>query len=421
MLTRFYIDNFKSLSDFSLPPDKGRVLPKFVCLIGLNGSGKSTVLQALDFLSQLVVGQVGPWLGSRKWEKSHLLTKGNKKRTISFKMEFEDYFGKLIWSGTYNVLEGKCITEELEFEKSQRARKFEGFRSNSFRYEKGVIRDSHGARVELTSDYQGSVFGTLRTSVLDKRDRVTVIWLRHYLTGVKSLELLTPSAMRSPSREAVDVGAGGERLAAFINGLSTQEKRKLIDELSKFYPRLKKVSTNSAQFGWRRVIVSEIFESEFESDARHVNDGLLRLAAIVAQTVAEEGYSKELARESEDEDLGNPDHKDYQFVLLEEIENGINPELVERLVKYLSNVRQQVFVTTHSPLILNFLEDEQAKDSVFLLYRTRAGTTSAVRFFELPDVSSRLDFMGAGEAYLDVGLERVSEELSKRSGTKRGQ
>src|SRR5690606_17569636 len=145
-----------------------------------------------------------------------------------------------------------------------------------------------------------------------------------------------------------------------------------------------------------------------------VNDGLLRLAAIVAQTVAEEGYSKELARQSEDEDLGNPDHKDYQFILLEEIENGINPELVEKLVKYLSSVRQQVFVTTHSPLILNFLEDEQAKDSVFLLYRTRAGATSAVRFFELPDVSSRLDFMGAGEAYLDVGLERISEELSMR-------
>lgn len=414
MLTRFQIDNFKSLSEFSLPPLGDESLPNFVCLIGLNGSGKSTVLQALDFLSQLVVGRVDVWLAGRKWEKSHLLTKGNKRRTINFKMEFEDFFGKLKWSGAYNVLEGRCVSEELDFERNTKST-FKGFRSNTLKYEKGVIKDVFGARIELTSEFQGSVFGTLRTTALDKEDRLLIAWLRNYLAGVKSLELLSPAAMRAPSREAVDVGLGGERLAAFINGLSTQEKKKLIQELSKFYPRLKRISTNSAQFGWRRVIVSELFESEFESDARHVNDGLLRLAAIVAQTIAEEQFSKEMNRESEDEDLGNPEHKNYQFILLEEIENGINPELVERLVKYLVSIRQQVFVTTHSPLILNYLKDEQAKKSVFLLFRRANGSTGAARFFEIPALAERLNSMGPGEAYLDVGLEPLSQELGMRT------
>ncbi|WP_435521353.1 AAA family ATPase, partial [Aeromonas caviae] len=39
MLTRFEIDNFKSLVGFSLP------LSRFNCLIGLNGAGKTTLLQ----------------------------------------------------------------------------------------------------------------------------------------------------------------------------------------------------------------------------------------------------------------------------------------------------------------------------------------------------------------------------------------
>jgi len=413
VLTRFSIDNFKSLVDFSLPAKDAEGLSKFVCLIGINGSGKSTVLQAIDFLAQLVVGNVPEWLAHRKWERGHLPSKGSKRRTINFRMEFDDAVGNLIWSGAYNVIEERCVTEELAFKvSSQRA--FKNIRSNVFKYEKSVIKDTFGTRVDVTNDFNGSVFGSLRWAAIPKEDRFAVAWLRTHLYGVKSLELLTPSKMRAPSREAVDVGTGGERLAAFINGLSAQEKSKLFDELSNFFPRLKKISTRAAQYGWRRVTVSELFDNEIEHDARHVNDGLLRIAAVVAQTVAEEGFSKELHRESADEDLGNPNHKDYQFVLLEEIENGINPELVERLVKYLISVRQQVFVTTHSPLILNYLTDEQAKESVFLLYRNRNGATGAVRFFELPEVSSRLESMGAGEAYLDAGLEKISRRLGSQ-------
>jgi AAA15 family ATPase/GTPase len=52
MITHFYIDNFKSLVNFELD------LAKFTCLIGLNGAGKSTVLQALDFTSAVMSGEI---------------------------------------------------------------------------------------------------------------------------------------------------------------------------------------------------------------------------------------------------------------------------------------------------------------------------------------------------------------------------
>lgn len=47
-IKKIKVNNFKSLVDFELP------LNKFSCLVGLNGSGKSTVLQFFDFLSQQV-------------------------------------------------------------------------------------------------------------------------------------------------------------------------------------------------------------------------------------------------------------------------------------------------------------------------------------------------------------------------------
>ncbi len=64
MITRFHIENFKSLADFDLPP-KGHESKAFACLIGLNGAGKSSLLQALDFVAQLATGDVSGWLERR--------------------------------------------------------------------------------------------------------------------------------------------------------------------------------------------------------------------------------------------------------------------------------------------------------------------------------------------------------------------
>ena len=58
-IEQFKVNNFKSLVDFQLD------MPKFTCLIGLNGAGKSTVLQFIDFLGQQVRGNMKGWLEGR--------------------------------------------------------------------------------------------------------------------------------------------------------------------------------------------------------------------------------------------------------------------------------------------------------------------------------------------------------------------
>ena len=77
MIKSIWVDNFKSLVDFELK------LAKFNCIVGLNGSGKSTVLQALDFVSQLMIGDIDGWLKMRNWEKSDLNSKLTKKSNMS--------------------------------------------------------------------------------------------------------------------------------------------------------------------------------------------------------------------------------------------------------------------------------------------------------------------------------------------------
>ncbi|KPG89819.1 hypothetical protein AN993_00390 [Stenotrophomonas maltophilia] len=101
---------------------------------------------------------------------------------------------------------------------------------------------------------------------------------------------------------------------------------------------------------------------------------------------------------------------------MDEIENGINPEVIQRLVDYLVEVRQQVIFTTHSPMILNYMQDDLARESVFLMHRRVDGAASVVPFYTIPSVAERLEVMGPGEAFADVSLVELSKLNGERAG-----
>lgn len=420
MLRRVSIDNFKSLADFELPASKEKSLGKFVCLVGLNGAGKTTVLQALDFLAHLALGDVAAWLRSREWEAAELKTKRGNKSNIRFSVEIESALGGLTWSGVFNIGEGRCTAESLVLEADDAGKEIFSERT-TLRFDSSSVVFSDGSRVPLITEHEGSALGSIKLDNVGLKDRLLVVLFKHYMSGVKSLELLSPNVMRRPSRDAVDVGVGGEKLAAFIRGLSSDERSSLIDKLSEFYPRLKKVHAKTGKYGWTRLYFVEGEADPLEIEAKHVNDGLLRVTAIVAQTVAQGGYIKSAKAQTEAlskvelQELGSLDQKRYQYVLLEEIENGINPDLIERLIGYLQAVPQQVFVTTHSPLVLNYLSDDVARDAVFITYRGKGGRVKVRRLFEVEGISKKLEFMGPGEAYADTALEQLTAHLAQES------
>ena len=97
-------------------------------------------------------------------------------------------------------------------------------------------------------------------------------------------------------------------------------------------------------------------------------------------------------------------------MLFDEIENGINPELMQKLVQLLLGAKRQVIVTTHSPLVLNYLPDAVAREDVLLLFRNRAGHTKSVRLFDLPSTQKKLTLLGPGEVFVDTNLEALPAE-----------
>ncbi len=238
-------------------------------------------------------------------------------------------------------------------------------------------------------EYQGSIISSLSFEGDNTEHFIRLIELKEFLRSMKSLEMLAPTLMRKRSRNtANDIGTGGEKLSAFLGSLKGEAHDKIISLLRNFYPNTVNFKVSNLRSGWKKLEILEEFGSQqIETEARHINDGLLRILAILAQTETV-----------------------TSMLLLDEIENGINPEIVEKLVDTLVNAQQQIMVTTHSPMILNYMTDDIARQAVQFVYKSPQGLTGVRRFFDIPRIGEKLTVMGPGEAFVDTDLILLTEE-----------
>ena len=373
MIHSIKIDNFKSLVNFSLP------LAKFNCLIGLNGAGKTTLLQAFDFISHIMTGQVREWLKERDWNTADLNCRTLKKQLITLEVELSLPSARQVtWEAAFNPKQMRCTTESVVADARQ-----------VLKVSDGQMAIAGERATHINFEYQGSVLSQLLGSVLDKVAVLSA--LSSFFADIKSLELLSPHLMRQRARDATDIGVGGEKLSAFLHALPADKRTDLLKSLKEYYPRLTEVKTSALRAGWKKLFIHEGYtKGGMETEAHHINDGMLRLLAILAQTRTE-----------------------HRFLLFDEIENGINPELIEKLVKQLLSAPQQVMVTTHSPMILNYLPDDVAREAVILLYKTANGYTRCVKYFDLPDTAKKLSALGPGEVFVDTDLMTLVEQLEQ--------
>ena len=373
MINSVRVVNFKSLAAVTIP------LGHFNCLVGMNGAGKSTVLQALDLLSQLMRGDVQGWLDRRGWSAADLRCKLRKESNISFTVSFTTSSGqRLNWLGIFNRSDLRCSQESAYLGDGESVVTL--LRSNG-----QTFHSESKPSQSIAFEYQGSILSALKDAELP----AALLEFRGALRRMRSLELLSPHLLRKSARASEhDIGAGGEKLSAYLDNIKGERKEALVTLLQKFYPALVDFKITSQRSGWKKLSVFEQFGAQkLETDALHMNDGLLRILAVLTQA-----------------------ESDRSLLLLDELENGINQEIVETLVDTLLQSPQQLLVTTHSPLLLNYLPDAVARDAVQFLYKTPQGETRVRRFFSIPRMSAKLDAMGPGDAFVDTDLRLLAQE-----------
>jgi predicted ATPase len=380
-LDKLYISNFKSLKDFTLN------FSKFTCLVGLNSSGKSTILQAIDFISQQMNGNISQWLKNRNWETNELTFKLEKKRLIQGMITFSYNENYYIWSFLFNPTLKKCTYEKIYAYDININNEKLIFSVDNSKYM--IIKDldkNEKLEGDIIQDYEGSFLANLKLELLPN----SLIEFRDYLRNIYSLDLLAPQELRKRSRTGSKLGLSGENLSAYLDTFSEKQKDALLEQLRKCYKNLESFDIKKSKGGWARLELVEKFENngKLVNEGKYLNDGTLRLIAILSQLQSKQS-----------------------FLLFDEIENGINSELIEFLLDTLIASNHQVMITTHSPMILNYIDDETAIKSVNYIYKTEEGFTKSIPFFSIPSMKEKLELMGAGEVYVDTNLSNLHEEI----------
>ena len=384
-----HVNNFKSLDAFSLN------FSKFICLIGLNSAGKSTILQAIDFISQQMKGDISEWLKERNWDAKELKSKLVNRKHIIIAIIFSYNNNYYVWGFRFNPTSLKCEHEQISYfsdlNNSDTIENFFEVKNSKYK----IIKDLEKNEIlegDIIQDYEGSFLASLKPEYLPE----VIKEFKTYIQNIYSLDLLAPQELRKRSRTGSTLGLSGANLSAFLNTFTKKQKEEMLAQLKKAYPNLEAFNVKKSKGGWARLeLVEKFADKKITNEAKYLNDGVLRLIAILAQLQSQKS-----------------------FLLFDEIENGINTELVEYLMDILIASKHQVMITTHSPMILNYIDDEIAKKSVQYIYKTKEGFTKSIPFFEIPSMAEKLEMMGAGSAYVDTNLDALVEEIEEVQKTR---
>lgn len=378
MINRIVIDNFKSLQRVDL------TLGALNLFIGTNASGKSNFFDALRVLqgigsgftiSEILDGKPKSatsevWDGIRGGSAKACFADGNGSGEVSLTVSGK--LGERTWEYMISFLpaDGKVTQERLNVD---------GDIYNSDAVTKNLTSDpvfevryyggKKGRQPHLKFERSRPVLGQFArgNGKWSKADAENAAEIATLLANTQRVDPM-PSLLRgySQAHQIQRMGEHGENFAALVKTLCQDAKTKdaYLSWLRQLRPaEVDDVGTLSGAVGEPLFMLRE---GGKEFPAPVLSDGTLRFAAITAA-------------------FFQPDMPGV--VTIEEIENGIHASRVRLLVELLRNRaasgKTQIMATTHSPIVLAWLQDAEYKTTFFC---KRDEATGESKFCPLPQV-----------------------------------
>lgn len=403
MLKQVTIKGFKGITDLTLNLDKINVL------IGVNSSGKTTILQALDLLVNCVFRDVAEYLKDKNWKVSDIKSQISKSPFLSYKSIFEfeekeqpflliwDIEFKLISATSVNLLEESISKVNSKWDKSlcnpKKMEKLYEKASPLYTYKDGIVKYETfpGQKIKTQESEFSLSLGSSGLKIIDFSDKKEICLLKEYLEHTTNFETLAAENMRRSSRGTTeDIGVGGKQLAAFIKQMTPKQRESYIQKVHSILSNMEGISAvTKGTSSWVELFVKEKFGSnDIRVKPYHISDGTLRILAFVALF-----YVK----------------YDSGLLMLDEIENGLNPyittKIVELLYEFTSQTRHQLLLTTHSSLML----DDFKPEDIIYVYRKKDGSIRAKRVFNNKKIKEFLEYMNPGEIWINLTEKELLE------------
>jgi predicted ATPase len=369
MLERIHIENYKCLRDVTVD------LGPFTVLIGPNDSGKSSFLKAIRALGRTTTEELGAVFKEDE-ALANLVWRKEAGRNI-------------IWD-----VAGKALDAEFEYRlelpipglpsiELLKVRGAEAFRSRENQPRPPTGRTILGAMGQNTNPAQ------LHTDCWRVKAALDSTIEFHF----------DPARMTKPSAPQANaaLSVSGDNLAGFLDGLLSGPDRSkfhaLEEDLHSAIPTISRIAlpAKTAVPGAKSIefVLAGDGAEPVTIPATLASSGAMLLTAFLALA-----YSK------------TPD-----LVLIEEPENGLHPSRLQLVVDVLRKMTtgelgsrpRQVLITTHNPLLLNYIKPEEVR--VFV--RDQETGTHVTPMKNIPDIDRLMKEFALGELWYLLGEEKL--------------
>ncbi|MBI3135372.1 MAG: AAA family ATPase [Bacteroidetes bacterium] len=373
MIEKVSIKNYKSVQDIEIE------LGRFNVFIGENGCGKSNILEAItlgaasasdkldsEFLFNRGIRVTEPRFMRSAFQKKNVLN----PIKLSFSIDELDYSCELTndnkpyskWinkSNSNSEVIGKEIVDLLFSKKRSKSKEIDPELSelrNSFNSLLSTLDKLSGTKEEkenLRGKFKSGISSSIEKQILNPLSNFVI-----YSPEESSLRSFEKDGQIEP------LGRRGEGLFKLLKTFVKERSNKKI-KLLKEHLRLIdwfvdfEISDNKLTEEKNLNLKDRFLAKELDFiDQRSTNEGFLFLLFYIALLISDE----------------TPD-----FFAIDNIENGLNPKLCERLTKLLNQLSEQnekqVILATHNPSVLNGIDLKDPDQRLFMIFRNKLGHT----------------------------------------------
>lgn len=405
MIKCFTFENFKSFEKAELN------LEALTTLIGANSSGKSNAIEGIAILAKAATGiELSTILDGTK--NTGAVVRGGSRgcarfNTNAFKLGcLIDYDEKndLLYEMKVGVADRVGIEEEGLYLVKKDA--LTPKTNKVFKTKK-----AESGRVEIKVQYKNGSRGNdpdmicVRSSAIlpqmaakmrrdTDEERSTVVCMERVISHLKNIRMLDPipSAIRDYVRTTdVELRQNCDNLSAVLNEMCKDRSKK--EKLLKTVRELPENEVEDIEFIETKIgdVIFALRERNLNStelvDARQLSDGTLRCIAVLTAVL-----------------IGEPG----SLVMIEELDNGINParvyKLIEQLIAIGTERKIDIIISTHNATLMNAYKKDELM-GVSVVYRDRNRGTSKIKsFIDIDNFPAMLAAGGLGNAMIDESL-----------------
>lgn len=372
MIKRLKVKNFRSLQDVDIP------LRPLTVFVGPNNAGKSNILDSLQFLRD-ILEMGGEYPIHHRAGFRNIVYGGELSRSIAIEMEGVVKKESI----SYSVeITGMPPPYNIKKEGFSLHRDSETYRLAEAKSGEGALFDITGKQMLGVGGQPPATHSILRymedRSYAQKSEAKLVI---RFLDSVKRWRGYNfyPASVKgvNPSRRTLTLQPTGENLSGVVHTIQS-ENPPLFNEMEELLhtgiKEIERLLTRLTDEGGTYIAIKEK-NLPFPIPITNISDGTLRFLAVLAAIFSPSSPA---------------------LLLFEEPENCLHPYLLEVLADILKSAseRTQILVSTHSPLLLNYLSYED-----LILVEKREGKTVCKPIEDKEGVKEALKTLGLGELW----------------------